>query len=78
MARTKNSEIVVDLVRFYPTGIAPTFSLVVQEYYVETFRDRFFTAAAPAWFTSYLVLEAVYHLPISIWMLYAILESQLE
>jgi hypothetical protein len=67
---------VVDLVRFYPEGTAPAISLQIQEYYIDTFRDKFFSDEAPAWFTSYLILEAVYHLPISIWMLNAILESK--
>jgi hypothetical protein len=70
--------IVVDLVRFYPEGAAPGFSLQIQDFYVDTFRDRFFSDEAPAWFTSYLILEGVYHLPISAWMLNAILEGELS
>lgn len=71
-----NRLVVVDLVRFYPEGAAPGFSLAIQDFYIDTFNDKFFTTEAPAWFRAYLILEAVYHLPISVWMLSAILEGK--
>jgi len=69
---------VVDLVRFYPEGAAPSISLTIQDYYVNNFHDKFFSDEAPSWFTAYLVLEAVYHLPVSAWMLNALLEGTLR
>lgn len=48
----------------------------MQDFYIDTFRDKFFSDDAPAWFTAYLILEAVYHLPISVWMLNAIVEGE--
>lgn len=62
--------------RFYPEGTAPGISLKIQDFYIETFHDKFFSDEAPAWFQAYVVLEAIYHLPISVWMLSAIVEGK--
>lgn len=64
----------IDLGGFWPEGTAPAFSQSLREYYIENFRDQFFIDP-PIWFKGYMVMEGLYHLPLSIWMLSAILEG---
>ena len=66
--------IFIDIVPFYPEQWVPSVSVTLREYYVSTYRDRFFITPPP-WFKSYAVLEAVYHLPISLWMLGALVQG---
>ena len=36
-------------------------------FYIDTYHDRFFVAP-PRWFIAYAWMEAVYHLPLSLWV----------
>ena len=47
----------------------------MRKYYIETYRDRFFVQPPP-WFKVYVFLEGLYHLPISLWMLGALVNGQ--
>ncbi|RMY04258.1 hypothetical protein D0868_07042 [Hortaea werneckii] len=38
----------------------------IRTFYIDTYHDRFFSHP-PAWFTMYLWLELVYHVPLSFW-----------
>lgn len=46
----------------------------IRTFYIETYHDRFFSHP-PAWFTMYLWLELVYHVPLSFWAVGALLRS---
>lgn len=64
----------VDFAGFYPASIRPTFTLQIRDYYIDTYRDRFFIDP-PLWFRGFMVLELVYHLPLSLWAIPAILRD---
>lgn len=65
----------VDLAGFYPTSVRPTFTLAIRDYYIDTYRDRFFIDP-PLWFKGFMLLELVYHLPLSLWAIPAILRGE--
>lgn len=65
----------VDLASFYPTAIRPAFTVTLRDWYISEYRDRFFIAP-PLWFKGFLVLELVYHVPLSIWAIPALLRGQ--
>ena len=46
----------------------------IRTFYIETYHDRFFSSP-PAWFTMYLWLELVYHVPLSFWAVGALLRG---
>jgi len=66
---------VVDLTPFYPEAVRPAFTVAIRDFYIATYRDRFFTHP-PAWFQVYMLLEAVYHIPASLWMLGALVRGE--
>lgn len=61
--------IAVDLVPLYHQSLTPTFVSALRDYYIATYSDRFFSPQAPAWFRVYIWMEALYHIPLSIWAL---------
>lgn len=68
--RRKNPDlplcIAVDLVPFYPDNLRPAALDKLRAYYVDKYQDKFFTDP-PIWFWGYIALEALYHMPLSIW-----------
>ncbi|RMY70214.1 hypothetical protein D0863_05949 [Hortaea werneckii] len=66
----------VDLAPFYPDSIRPQFMNDIRTFYIETYHDRFFSSP-PAWFTMYLWLELLYHVPLSFWAVGALLRGSL-
>lgn len=64
----------VDLVPLYPKSLQPAPLLQMRKWYISTYHDRFFINP-PAWFTSYAWMEAFYHVPISIWAIYALIQG---
>ncbi|KAI9756652.1 MAG: sterol homeostasis protein [Chaenotheca gracillima] len=46
----------------------------LRTYYADAYQDKFFLDP-PAWFTIYIWLEAVYHLPLSIWAIGALIRD---
>ena len=61
----------IDIVPFYPESWVPSISVSIRNFYITTYRDRFFISPTP-WFKAYLVLEVVYHLPVSLWIIGAL------
>ena len=45
----------------------PSFLTDIRQWYLATYKDRFFTAQAPTWFWFYTVMEAGYHFPFSVY-----------
>ncbi|MCJ1225513.1 hypothetical protein MMC12_002162 [Toensbergia leucococca] len=64
----------VDLTPMYPDSIRPQFLTDLRNWYIETYNDRLFSNP-PAWFNVYLLMEALYHLPLSLWAIRALLRS---
>lgn len=65
----------MDLVPFYPEALTPQFMLNIRMFYVETYHDKFFTHP-PAWFNMYLWMELLYHTPLSVWAVGALMRSK--
>ena len=65
---------VVDLAPLYPAAIRPQVTVDIRTWYIATYKDRFFTDP-PTWFRLYMLLEAVYHLPLSLWAVPALLRD---
>ncbi|EMD64759.1 hypothetical protein GGP41_002968 [Bipolaris sorokiniana] len=63
-----------DLTGFYPLSIKPTWMTTVREWYVATYGDRFFYAT-PTWFSVVTFLELIYHLPVTLWAIPALLRN---
>jgi hypothetical protein len=64
----------VDLAPLYPDSLRPAFITELRKYYIATFRDQFFIAP-PAWFDLYIWMEFLYHVPLSIWAIGALLRG---
>ncbi|SLM33713.1 Transmembrane protein 6/97 [Lasallia pustulata] len=56
----------VDLYAIYPAPLRLQFMTDLRTYYIRTYRDQF-SISPPAWFTAYMWMEALYHLPMSVW-----------
>ena len=55
-----------DLVPFYPESVTPDVLVRLREFYISTYADKFATEPT-IWFTAYTAMEALYHVPLSIW-----------
>lgn len=64
----------VDLAPFYPSSIRPQFTVDIRTWYIATYKDRLFTRP-PAWFNTYMLMEALYHIPLSLWAIPALLHD---
>lgn len=64
----------VDLAGYYPSAIRPSFTITIRDYYVNTYRDRFFIDP-PLWFKGFILLELVYHVPLTCWAIFALLRG---
>jgi len=64
----------VDLAPMWPAAIKPEFLNTLRTYYTTTFRDQFFTEP-PAWFNAYMWMELIYHVPLSLWAIGALLRG---
>ena len=54
----------------------PAFLHRIRAYYIIEYKDRFFSDSAPSWFTVFIVLEGLYHLPLSCWAIRAIVRGK--
>ncbi|KAF2637620.1 integral membrane protein-like protein [Massarina eburnea CBS 473.64] len=63
-----------DLTGYYPASIKPAWMTDIRAWYVSTYGDRFFYNA-PQWFPLFLILELVYHLPLTLWAIPALLRN---
>jgi hypothetical protein len=64
----------VDLGSLYPSTLKPAFITSIREFYITTYADRFFSSP-PAWFNMYVWVELIYHLPLSIWAIGALIRG---
>ncbi|KAK3109879.1 hypothetical protein LTR53_016410 [Teratosphaeriaceae sp. CCFEE 6253] len=64
----------VDTFPLYPASVRPDFMQTIRTFYIETYHDKFFTQP-PAWFMMYVWFELLYHVPVSVWAIGAILRD---
>ncbi|KAH9824503.1 putative membrane protein [Teratosphaeria destructans] len=64
----------VDSAPLWPEALKPTFMTTLRTFYIETYHDQFFTSP-PAWFTMYMWMDVLYHVPLSIWAVGALLRD---
>ena len=65
----------VDLVPLYPSSFRPAVLLALREWYINTYRDKFFVDP-PAWFAAYIGMEALYHVPLSAWAIGGLIRGE--
>lgn len=68
----------VDAVPVLPGLLDNAISRQLRDFYVSTYRDKFFEGQVPAWFTSYTWMEILYHVPLSAWALSALSRGMLH
>ena len=56
----------VDLYPLYPPSLRPTVLTDMRSWYIDTYKDRFFSEQPPDWFWMFAVMEAGWHVPISL------------
>jgi len=64
----------VDLYPLWPSSLRPAYMTELRNFYITTFNDQFFVAP-PAWFNLYLYLELLYHIPLSLWAIPALVRG---
>jgi hypothetical protein len=62
----------VDTVPLQPSWMRTNLSAQLREYYVATYRDKFFEDPAPVWFSAFIWMELLYHVPASLWAVWGL------
>ncbi|KAF3391494.1 hypothetical protein F1880_007499 [Penicillium rolfsii] len=62
----------VDTVPLQPSWMRTELSAQLREYYVATYRDKFFEDPAPVWFSAFIWMELLYHVPASLWAVWGL------
>lgn len=62
---------VMDLIPLWPKAILPTILKDNQAWYLKTFNDQLMIKFEP-WFASFVTIEALYQLPMTLWFLFAL------
>ncbi|OQE36307.1 hypothetical protein PENCOP_c012G06384 [Penicillium coprophilum] len=66
--------LLIDTVPLLPTILQTNLSHRLRDFYITTYRDKFFEDP-PTWFTVFIWMELLYHLPISIWAVRGLLKD---
>lgn len=53
----------------------PQFIADLRRWYITTYNDQFFVKP-PAWFTTYLWIELIYHVPVSVWAIGGLIRGE--
>ncbi|KAF2844583.1 hypothetical protein T440DRAFT_315390 [Plenodomus tracheiphilus IPT5] len=65
-----------DLTAFYPSSLKPLWMTTIREFHVTTYGDRFFyNPPTRPYFPTLLLLELLYHLPLTLWAIPALLNN---
>ncbi|KAJ5217089.1 hypothetical protein N7468_010097 [Penicillium chermesinum] len=64
----------IDTVPLQPAWLQSSLSPPIRAFYVNTYRDKFFEAA-PVWFQSFMWMELLYHVPLSLWAVWALMKD---
>ncbi|KAF2743434.1 integral membrane protein-like protein [Sporormia fimetaria CBS 119925] len=63
-----------DLTSYYPSFLKPIWMTEIRTWYISTYGDRFFYNP-PSWFPLYTLLELLYHVPLTLWAIPALLRD---
>jgi hypothetical protein len=66
---------VVDAYPLWPTSLRPAFMDDIRSFYITTYKDQFFISP-PSWFRMYIYMELLYHVPLSLWAIGALLRGE--
>ncbi|GAB7362930.1 hypothetical protein MBLNU230_g3229t2 [Neophaeotheca triangularis] len=66
----------IDAYNLWPSSLRPEFMTDLRTYYIETYQDQFFISPPP-WFGLYLWFEVLYHVPVSVWAVGALLRGEI-
>lgn len=58
----------------YPESIKPEALVALRSWYTATYADKSFTEPT-LWFTVYMWMEALYHVPLSVWAVGALVRG---
>lgn len=64
----------IDTFPLQPAWLQSSLSPPIREFYVNTYRDKFFEDA-PIWFQAFMWMELLYHVPLSLWAVWALLKG---
>ncbi|KAI2788215.1 hypothetical protein POX_e06228 [Penicillium oxalicum] len=65
----------VDTVPLQPAWFRSDLSATIREYYVATYRDKFFENPVPVWFNAFIWMELLYHVPASLWAVWGLIRD---
>ncbi|CAI7650063.1 unnamed protein product [Penicillium manginii] len=65
----------IDTAPLQPSWAISPLSTTLREFYVNTYRDKFFDSPAPPWFTTFIWMEVLYHVPASLWAVWGLLKE---
>ncbi|KAJ5765331.1 hypothetical protein N7520_004890 [Penicillium odoratum] len=65
----------IDTVPLQPTYLRTDLSQSLRNFYITTYRDKFFEEPTPVWFTTFIWMELLYHVPLSAWAVWALLRD---
>ncbi|PLN85029.1 putative integral membrane protein [Aspergillus taichungensis] len=65
----------VDAAPLLPSFLQTDLSHQLRAFYIDTYHDKFFEDPAPAWFSAFIFMEMVYHTPLSLWAIPALLRD---
>lgn len=66
----------VDTVPLQPPGLQTELSHRLRDFYIATYRDKFFESPTPVWFQAFIWMELLYHVPLSLWAVWGILRGE--
>ncbi|KAF1813317.1 hypothetical protein P152DRAFT_415194 [Eremomyces bilateralis CBS 781.70] len=66
--------IFIDSFPLWPPALRMEWMKALRLYYIQTYKDFFFIDP-PAWFGTYMWMELIYHLPLSLWAVPAIIRD---
>jgi hypothetical protein len=65
----------IDTVPLQPSYLVSDLSHHLRSYYITTYRDKFFSEP-PTWFTAFVWMELLYHVPLSLWAVWGLLRGE--
>lgn len=66
----------IDTAPLQPTWAVTSLSTTLRTFYVNTYRDKFFESPTPAWFSAFIWMEVLYHVPASLWAVWGLLKGE--
>ncbi|KAJ5984582.1 hypothetical protein N7481_006681 [Penicillium waksmanii] len=65
----------IDTAPLQPSWAVTSLSTTLRTFYVNTYRDKFFEPPTPAWFSAFIWMEVLYHVPASLWAVWGLLKE---